>query len=425
MVILTKIQLLIFCNLCKRNQRQVTGFHLDIRYLVLIINPKNHTTMNNSRTLLTAVFILALMWGCADEISNDPIYDVTEEIPVELNEIEAIIATAAELDGGMSHLRRGRSFIILPDGSVDALENAIVSAGKGGVVVVKSGMHTESATVTVPFGIRIVGEPGAVLEVDTDPSNVVPEVVEPALHILNADRTLIWGLHIRPPSGNTGSTGILVENSERVVIAKNTIENHQFSILVEQGDHGRIWKNEIIATLDGLTGIRSNVHGIVVVNGDRVHIVDNMVTNANLGVWACDGHGKYMHNTTQGNFIGLILCKVPANFYQLPGGNLAGAEYSGNNWFVANNQSMNNFNVGYIVIDGSNNNLLVNNDASSNGTYDIELAGESHRFGFLTPTSFDNKVVAGKFKSISIKDCGIDNKVIGGQQVDIVADPCY
>ena len=381
--------------------------------------------MNTFKTLFLALFITSLLWGCSDETSNDSIFNATEEIPVELNEIEAIIAAAAEPDGGMSNLRRGRPFVVLPDGSVDGLENAILSAGEIGVVVVKSGMHTESGTVTVPHAVRIVGEPGAVLEVDTDPSNSVPEVVEPALHVLNADRTLIWGLQVVPPSGNTGSTGILVENSERVVIAKNTIENHQFSILVEQGDHARIWKNEIIGTMDFLEGTRSRVHGIVVINGDRVHIVDNFVTNGTFGVWACDGDGKYMHNTTQGNFIGLILCKVPLNFYHLPGGNYAGAENSGNNWFVANNQSMNNLNVGYIVIDGANNNLLVNNNASDNGTYDIELVGDSNRFGFLTPTSFENKVVAGKFKSILIKDCGVDNTVIGGQQVDIGTDLCY
>ena len=324
----------------------------------------------------------------------------------------------AEPDGGMSNLRRGRSIVVLPAGSTDALEDAILSAGEGGVVVVKAGMHTESETVSVPFSVRIVGEPGAMLEVDTEASNSLPEVVEPALHILDADRTLIWGIHIKTPSSATGSTGILIENSKHVVIAKNTIENHQFSVLIENGDHARIWKNEVIATTDGLGGALDRVHGIVVINGEKVHVVGNMITNAILGAWACDGPGKYMRNTTQGNVIGLILCKVPASLYRLPGGNLVGADFSGNHWLVAHNQSMNNFNVGYLVIDGANNNTLVNNDASGNTSYDIELTGDSERFNFFTPFSFENKVVAGMFQSISIKDCGVDNTVIGGQQVE-------
>ena len=85
---------------------------------------------------------------------------------------------------------------------------------------------------------------------------------------------------------------------------------------------------------------------------------------------------------------------------------------------------MNNFNVGYLVIDGANNNLLLNNDASGNVSYDIELTGDSERFSFFTPFSFENKVVAGKFQSISIKDCGVDNTVKGGMQVDTSVDLC-
>lgn len=377
--------------------------------------------MNTFKSLFTILFISALLFGCSDEISNDPIYDATAETPVELSEIEAIIATASEPDGGMSHLRRGRAFVVLPAGSADDLVNAILSAGEGGVVILKSGMHTESGTVEVPFGVRIVGEPGAVLKVTT--SSSAAGVIDPALHILNADHTLIWGLEIQPSTANTGGTAILIENSKHAVIAKNMISGHQFSILIEQGDHARLWKNEIVTTSEAAVGITK--HGIVVINGDHVHIVGNAVSNSFFGVWACDTRGKYMFNKTEGNYIGLILCKVPANNYELPGGNKIGAEYSGNEWFVANNQSMNNANVGYIVIDGANNNRLVNNEASGNGTYDIELVGDSFRFGFLTPFSFENKVVAGKFKTISIKDCGTDNTVIGGQQIDIGSDPCY
>ncbi len=83
-----------------------------------------------------------------------------------------------------------------------------------------------------------------------------------------------------------------------------------------------------------------------------------------------------------------------------------------------------NFDAGYLVIDGANNNFLKDNNASNNGTYDIELTGDTFRFGFHTSKSFENKVVAGKFQNIRIKNCGENNTVKGGQLVDNSVDPC-
>ncbi len=54
-----------------------------------------------------------------------------------------------------------------------------------------------------------------------------------------------------------------------------------------------------------------------------------------------------------------------------------------------------------------------------------ELAGDSYRFESFTPKSFDNKVVAGWFQNIIIKNCGENNTVIGGQLVDSTQDPCF
>jgi hypothetical protein len=39
--------------------------------------------------------------------------------------------------------------VALPAGSIDGLAAAIASAGPGGTVILKSGLHTESGTVTV------------------------------------------------------------------------------------------------------------------------------------------------------------------------------------------------------------------------------------------------------------------------------------
>ena len=70
------------------------------------------------------------------------------------------------------------------------------------------------------------------------------------------------------------------------------------------------------------------------------------------------------------------------------------------------------------------NNLLQANSASNNALYDIELTGDSYRFGFLTPRSHDNTVKAAPFGNLKIKNCGDNNVVMGGQLVDNTADPC-
>ena len=76
------------------------------------------------------------------------------------------------------------------------------------------------------------------------------------------------------------------------------------------------------------------------------------------------------------------------------------------------------------MIDGANNNTLENNNASNNGTYDFDLTGDTYRFGYLTPKSFNNKVNAGQFQSVTIKNCGDNNTIVGGQLVDNNQDPC-
>lgn len=87
------------------------------------------------------------------------------------------------------------------------------------------------------------------------------------------------------------------------------------------------------------------------------------------------------------------------------------------------NDASDNLDTGHLVIDGANHNFLVNNTASNNGTYDIELVWDSYRFGFLTPACFENTVIVGS-PNRTVKDCGIGNTVIGGTQIDITAAPC-
>jgi len=125
------------------------------------------------------------------------------------------------------------------------------------------------------------------------------------------------------------------------------------------------------------------------------------------------------------NFIGIILCCVPDEGFTLPGGELVGSALSGTQWKATGNNATGNLDAGYLVIDGANNNLLVANNASNNGTYDIDLTADTYRFGFLTPASFENRVIAAPFANIRIKDCGNDNIISGGiVEPNDAAHPC-
>ncbi|MEL6943023.1 MAG: hypothetical protein AAFO82_10165, partial [Bacteroidota bacterium] len=126
-------------------------------------------------------------------------------------------------------------------------------------------------------------------------------------------------------------------------------------------------------------------------------------------------------NTTNGNAVGHILCKVPTA-YPLPDGSVVGSKTSATNWLSLYNSASQNAAIGYLVIDGAEQNYLAGNEASGNAVYDIELAGASERFGFPTPPCSSNKVLVGEGQSI--KDCGDDNEVIGGAVVDINVNPC-
>lgn len=376
-----------------------------------------------TRSLLSCFALsAALLIGCSQEKPVEPISDLQENLQTDsegLAELEQLLAKHSE---GVSSLEKKGRTVKLPAGSHDGLAAAIAKAGKKGTVKVEAGLHTESQTVTITHEVKIIGESGAIFEFATQPWPPAAEV-EPALHIKNADDVAIWNLEIRP-AGSIGGTAILVEDSEDAIIGRNTMRGHQFSVLVEGSDEAEIYKNTIVAANGWQTGDLAAVHGIVVINGKKAEVENNDISNALFGLWACDERGEAERNTFHGNFIGLILCKVPANFLPLPGGKLAGAALPATRWRAEDNHATGNFNAGYLVIDGANNNRLKDNNASNNGTYDIDLTGDTYRFGFLTPKSYDNKVVAGKFQNIRIKDCGENNVVIGGQLVDNSQDPC-
>jgi hypothetical protein len=323
---------------------------------------------------------------------------------------------AAQPDGGVGALTADKTVVVVPAGSVDALQDAVDAAGSGGVVLLQEGMHTESGTVEINHRLTILGEKGAVLVSDVEATPPAASL-EPALWIRDARRVTVWGLEMRsasPPGGG----GILIQDSPNCVIAQSNLTVFQYPIVIEQGDHALVWGNTVAADLT------VGGHGIVVVNGDRVTVADNDVTNGVFGIWACDERGFAFRNTCHGNVVGLILCKVPEAGLPLPDGSVVGAELPATRWLAKRNDTSGNFDTGLLVIDSANNNLCVGNTGTGNAVYDCELTADTYRFGFLTPAAYENTVFVPD-PSYVVKDCGDDNTVFGGDQVDISADPCY
>jgi hypothetical protein len=131
-------------------------------------------------------------------------------------------------------------------------------------------------------------------------------------------------------------------------------------------------------------------------------------------------------NLISESFFGVVLCHNPVEppFYLL-NGEVLSSDAPAARWTIQKN-TVTTSAWGYLIIDGAHHNVLVNNHASNNSVYDIELVGDSFRGGFFTPASHDNLVAIGSDKSLVVKDCGIDNHVAGPAiLVDLNADPCF
>ena len=346
--------------------------------------------------------------------------DISQELRAELAQLEHI---ASMPDRGTSYwvsdapgINRPTSIVELPAGSIDGLAAALASAGNNGTVLIRAGTHTESGMATISERVRLIGEPGAIMMFDTPPDPTGYDV-HPAIRVL-ASHVTIWGLEIRPP-GSAGGTAILLKNSQHALIANNTFRDQHLGVFVDGGDKSMVWGNTIVCA-----PTTTDPMGIVNCNGKQVHIAGNNVTNALFGIWACDENGVLVGNNVHANLIGIILCKVPANAYTLPGNETVGSDAPGAGWVVTGNQATGNF-WGYLVIDSANRNLLTNNAASNSIVYDVELTADTFRFGFLTPASYDNRFIAGSNPNIVVKNCGNNNTIVGGQLVNNTTDPCF
>lgn len=305
--------------------------------------------------------------------------------------------------------------------SENALQAAIEEAGEGGTVVLKAGEHKITNMVTIGHETHLTGETNAVLEITNTPLVSETDIIIPGLYIHGGDKTSITRLNIKA-GGGLGGTAILVRNSSNVVIEKCKLENFQFSIINEYGDKLKVTRNEVNSSSEWQTGALPIALGITNINGKNVIINNNKVFNSFFGIWCCDENGVSMGNETFGCYLGQILCKVPPA-YPLFDGTIMGSDQSANRWLQMNNYSHNNIFVGYLAIDGAHDNFIVGNKTAENGMYDMELTGDTERFGFLTPKAYNNTVYV--TPDFIVKDCGENNKVVGGKKVDTSVDACF
>lgn len=317
---------------------------------------------------------------------------------------------AIDADDGSAAQGPG-NWVVLPAGSVNGLQAAILEAGRRGTVLVEAGLHTEDGPVFIEESLTLLGEPGAVVASVTTPYGDLPLLVEGALHVRNTRNVTIHGLELVPLGGGPSNTAIVIENSPHVTLSSNYIHDYTVGIQVQRGDHARITENRI--------DLLGTDDGIRVINGRHIQITGNTVSNAFFGIWATDRNGRIASNVTSDSVIGVILCKVPA-LLELEGALIGSAE-SAIQWHAMNNLAERNF-WGYAVTDGSSDNLLVNNAAADN-VVDIEVLGDSLFFGFLTPTATNTTIVTGAQQGIGVHDCGVNTQVMG--DATLIDLPCF
>lgn len=333
----------------------------------------------------------------------------------------------------------------IPAGSVNALAGALAAAGAGGTVVLESGVHSESGEVLVTLPVRILGEPGAILETATVPANAYPISVTAGLHFKNAPGSTVRGVWFRPPGSSVGNCAVILEDSPACEVAGNQMTQLQYGVFVQGSDEAVIRGNTISLSGNwqlppGDLAYLVDSEGIISNTGQHVLIADNQISGGLFGVFASDGYGELKGNTITGNFFGIFFCHnkdVGAPYYYQFSGSPQFGVQPATSWLARNNIVHGNA-WGLMVTDGSHDNVLSNNDASGNANpvfgsvppgYDIELTGDTVRFAPNPPlaaASYNNTVIQHQDGTIVVKDCGNNNIVKGHVTlVDTTKDPCF
>lgn len=363
-------------------------------------------------------FALVALTSCAkDEIVPGLGEGSLAEMPdasllAEIAQDEA--AAAAELNDHLAAFEAKSNRLTIPAGSHNALAAAIAAIDRNGVIRLAEGDHHQDGTLTISKPVNIIGDPGARLLISgTTPLGVGPQL-EGGIHVYKTEFVRIRNLELVPVGGE-GATAILVQNAPHTFVSRVTAKDWQNGVVAEKSPKLYVERSEFIGSSQWQTNPNFPVFGIVVVNGERATIFNNTIRNTVFGVWACDKFGRLGYNKLSGNFNGIELCKVPVSF-PLPNGDVVGSDFPATRWLTYHNESNNNFNNGFEIIDGANNCLLVNNIATGNGALDFEFAGPTERYGFAAPTSSRNRAFLAKESRWA--DCGDGNRVRSGIEVE-------
>jgi hypothetical protein len=362
-------------------------------------------------SLCIALFLAAV--GC----QKDAQPPAPEQDPAALAQQYAEEAQAKIEEGGEPLNFRGPT-ISVPAGSVDALQDAVDAAGPNGTVLLESGLHTESGAVTLTEPVRVSGESGAVVEFDTEGQDF-PFEGTPAFHVLQANNVVIENLTIRD-SDNSGGIAVLLQESDRCRVQDNDIAGFELGVTLYDANSARIYDNLIDGEI-ALFGL-----GIVSISGKDLKIYNNTLTDHVIGLFVSDDDGVALNNHISGaGNVGLLLCtpNIFGAYLVLPDGRNVAAEIPANNWLIISNYAE-GYNWNFMVSDNANGNTLIRNRSGESNIWDMELVGVTDRFGPVTPPCFDNFVYANPRSDMTIKDCGTNNTVIGGVQVDTNQFPC-
>jgi len=275
----------------------------------------------------------------------------------------------------------------------------------------EKGKHYEEQTILITHPVFVVGREGATIIANSQIYDEFGPPAEPIFSIRQTTRVTIWGVGMQGRAEGS-NMGIEILNSTHTVVSKNTINNFQTAIGINEGDNTLVWKNNIVGVR--AANIQISV-GIVVIDGVKVRILQNKISGYIWGIICGSQDGLIQSNELFGNGIGLNLgFLVPV--VVTSDGNLTGSRVSATNWTVQNNYAHHN-QVGYLLSFGANNNKLINNRGGNNSFLDLILNTDGFNvLGVPSPASFDNFVDNENNKDFTIQDCGNNNRVRGGIQ---------
>ncbi|MEO5581416.1 MAG: NosD domain-containing protein [Saprospiraceae bacterium] len=310
--------------------------------------------------------------------------------------------------------------IVIPAGSSNALAGAIASAGAGDVIILAAGNHTQNGTVVINKSVNIIGVGANLIFSGTGFSPTLH--FSPGLHIIDKGCvSTIQGITFKSTEPIPG-LALFIDHSRSIKIAFNRFENWAFSIIVYQSDFNTIANNTISCNLSWQTGLIPLAQGIIFSDGAHNQIIRNEVFGAVAGIFTGGSQGLSLGNKMHDNVFGHFMCQFTPGILTA-GSTPINTVGTTSKWLVIFNSSDHNLLDGYLIVDGSNKNLLQHNKADHNGVYDIELQGATTRFGYPTPASHDNTVVVANSSQL-IKNCGDNNKVYGGTIESNVTVPC-